>query len=448
MGTSTMKLLLLAASLISLVTVESFNDGTKNRKGDLCDPNKIDEEQYCRCPLGKRISRFKSTHDNGPEDRIWNLECDAIPSEEMLFDEYQTEYNELDENSFLVGMESHHDNGAEDRIYRYFYQNSENWVLSKCVWETTNYHYDDDVDYKLRSDQVIAGVKSWHDNGPEDRKFELLICKLSHKCTDLKEMKLDMDRMTTSSTIVMAGQTTKDNLQHSEAGTYTATISNSKQESLGESYSFGESESSSHEIGFSLGVTASWSSGALTPGASGSVTAGFESTWKSTNSKSWERNQEKSIKEVEGFEMSFTDICPGNSYCVSQITMETGEAKIPYKITAYSKENDYTCTEEGILVIKNSWNLKSTVTSSNSKLKTCPLECSCKAWNAKGPDNCKWAAETYKLISSLALNSPERESYMSQFMKNTCNIPSNGVCCCGTEEKPPQNSMDKDAYEY
>ena len=93
------------------------------------------------------------------------------------------------------------------------------------------------------------GVYSVHDNGPEDRIFVLLICKLSHKCTDLKEMKLDMDRMTTSSTIVMAGQTTKDNLQHSEAGTYTATISNSKQESLGESYSFGESESSSHELG-------------------------------------------------------------------------------------------------------------------------------------------------------------------------------------------------------
>ena len=67
--------------------------------------------------------------------------------------------------------------------------------------------------------------------------------------------------------------------------------------------------------------------------------------------------------------MSFTDICPGNSYCVSQITMETGEAQIPYTMTAYSKENDYTCTEEGILVIKNSWNLKSTVTSSKSKRK-------------------------------------------------------------------------------
>ena len=28
-------------------------------------------------------------------------------------------------------------------------------------------------------------------------------------------------------------------------------------------------------------------------------------------------------------------------------------------------------------------------------------------------------------------------------MKNTCNIPTNGVCCCGAEEKAPENSMDK-----
>ena len=53
-------------------------------------------------------------------------------------------------------MESHHDSHHEDRRYRYFYQNSENWVLSKCSWETLNY-YDHDVDYTLQSDQVIAG---------------------------------------------------------------------------------------------------------------------------------------------------------------------------------------------------------------------------------------------------------------------------------------------------
>ena len=87
-----------------------------------------------------------------------------------LFDEYQTEYNELDEisfwsgeatNSFLVGMESHHDNGAEDRIYRYFYQNSENWVLSQCSWKTLN-SFDHGVDYVLQTDQVIAGNRWNH----------------------------------------------------------------------------------------------------------------------------------------------------------------------------------------------------------------------------------------------------------------------------------------------
>ena len=48
--------------------------------------------------------------------------------------------------------------------------------------------------------------------------------------------------------------------------------------------------------------------------------------------------------------------------------METGEAKIPYKMTAYTKdEPSEKCTEEGFLYIKNSFNAKSTVTSSKSK---------------------------------------------------------------------------------
>ena len=78
----------------------------------------------------------------------------------------RTEYNDYDEdsfwsgkttNSFLVGMESEHDNGPEDRRYRYFYQNSKNWVLSECSWEDTNHYYDDDVDYKVNPGEVIAG---------------------------------------------------------------------------------------------------------------------------------------------------------------------------------------------------------------------------------------------------------------------------------------------------
>ena len=44
-----------------------------------CDANSFDHGQYCRCEPGKRISRFKSHHNNHHEDRIWNLECNGIP---------------------------------------------------------------------------------------------------------------------------------------------------------------------------------------------------------------------------------------------------------------------------------------------------------------------------------------------------------------------------------
>ena len=48
--------------------------------------------------------------------------------------------------------------------------------------------------------------------------------------------------------------------------------------------------------------------------------------------------------------------------------MQTGEAKIPYKLIAYTKEKPSDeCIEKGIMRVKNSWNAKSTVTSSKSK---------------------------------------------------------------------------------
>ena len=80
---------------------------------------------------------------------------------------YVTPYNTYDSpsnwdgietNSFLVGMESYHHSGYEDRSYQYFYQNSENWILTDCHKnQTTNKKYDGDVNYPLLPDQVIAG---------------------------------------------------------------------------------------------------------------------------------------------------------------------------------------------------------------------------------------------------------------------------------------------------
>jgi len=151
-----------------------------------CEANTIGRKQYCRCPPGTRISVFKSKHSNYEDDRVWELKCDPIPPVEIPFDSsaelHETAYGTFKQvqfwdgeakNSFMVGMESNHDNGKEDRQYKYYYQNSENWVLSKCDWVTTN------DDYVLPSDRVIAGIWSANTFFSEDRMFWLKICTLS-----------------------------------------------------------------------------------------------------------------------------------------------------------------------------------------------------------------------------------------------------------------------------
>ena len=40
--------------------------------------NDSNQDPYCLCPSGQRISVFKSHHHNPNEDRIWQLECAPI----------------------------------------------------------------------------------------------------------------------------------------------------------------------------------------------------------------------------------------------------------------------------------------------------------------------------------------------------------------------------------
>ena len=61
-------------------------------------------------------------------------------------------------------------------------------------------------------------------------------------------MKYDYDHAVMSSQTVMAGETTKDNLDHPESGTITTTISRSQQISLSQSFSF--QKTTGNEIGF------------------------------------------------------------------------------------------------------------------------------------------------------------------------------------------------------
>ena len=94
---------------------------------------------------------------------------------------------------------------------------------------------------------IISGVWSMHNNKKEDRIFYLNICTFSPKCPELDSITYDYNNTVSSVTDVVAGTATKDNLNHPESGTITATISTSKQESLAQSYSYERTEG--NEIG-------------------------------------------------------------------------------------------------------------------------------------------------------------------------------------------------------
>ena len=48
--------------------------------------------------------------------------------------------------------------------------------------------------------------------------------------------------------------------------------------------------------------------------------------------------------------------------------MKFGNARIPYKLTAYSKTNEEKCIEEGFLTVHKAWDAKSTITTGFYKL--------------------------------------------------------------------------------
>ena len=138
-----------------------------------CAINEYDQPQYCRCQQGKRISKFRSEHNNKKEDRKWDLGCDDfqdsdvsiiaknLPIQETYWtNEYDgnSDWSGISTHSFLVGMKSEHDNKKEDRRYDYFFQNSPNLELTDCDQHLKKINdFDGQMNVVLEPNEVISG---------------------------------------------------------------------------------------------------------------------------------------------------------------------------------------------------------------------------------------------------------------------------------------------------
>ena len=123
------------------------------------------------CPPGHSIYHVWGYHDNGKEDRIYCYNCRNNSG--SLSHCYQTGYVNSWNNAvatlchpdyYIAGVRSYHDNKREDRRFDYTCCKNTNQCTRKCFLDGPVNNWDGDMDYRLQTGQVIVGAFSWHRN--------------------------------------------------------------------------------------------------------------------------------------------------------------------------------------------------------------------------------------------------------------------------------------------
>ncbi|XP_045162367.2 hemagglutinin/amebocyte aggregation factor-like, partial [Mercenaria mercenaria] len=144
-----------------------------------------------KCPHEYQfISRVQSVHSNAAEDRTFDLECSNVDvnvenlNTSCIWTDWQNDFDgllafECDNNGYINGMKSYHDNIAEDRKWAFHCCEIKEVHLFNCkITDWTNI-LDGVQDYRLPSQRVMKGVVSIHDNNAEDRRYKYEICQVA-----------------------------------------------------------------------------------------------------------------------------------------------------------------------------------------------------------------------------------------------------------------------------
>merc|ERR1711876_12758 len=341
------------------------------RQGYSCNQNSYDKNQWCLCRPGERVSEIHSVHDNKFEDRQWTLGCSKIQPEFKVTDKsnwfQETTENKLDgeilwegapDNRFLVGMTSEHYNKQEDRKFKFFTVRSANWFLTDCIWHDKVNKYDGPLDWTLGSDEVIGAFYSVHSNSYEDRVWDIQVCKLKEKCTEIVEIQYDTVVSDVSSEKVTAGKQVLDNRKAQNDNSYMAIITQSASESLTESYTFSKTSGFTNKA--EMSVTAGAKVGipqineySLAVTVSASSSWNFQETWTRSNSRTY--------TETNGKQLRFTGNCKKGCLCTMDVIVRTAKGVIPYTMFSRSKDNRHQCMEQGELTVNYAFDGKATI---------------------------------------------------------------------------------------
>ena len=135
--------------------------------------NSYDHYHQFTCPNGYGVYRVRGEHNNKKEDRIYCWYCELQGGSHS--DCYSTGYvNSWDsqvnfrcrQNYFIAGVRSYHDNGKEDRRFDFTCCRVNNKCTTHCYNSFQVNDFDRDMDFNVRG-RVLTGAHSRHDNKKE-----------------------------------------------------------------------------------------------------------------------------------------------------------------------------------------------------------------------------------------------------------------------------------------
>jgi len=136
----------------------------------------------------RMITGFYSKHDNKREDRRWKfysgyasgVVCSTRSWTDWVNWWDDTMSFECAGNEALQRIYSYHDNKREDRRWKFkCCRVSSNAHLISGGWTDYKNDWDSKLDYECpNSNTVVVGIKSYHDNKKEDRRWKF-------KCAEL-----------------------------------------------------------------------------------------------------------------------------------------------------------------------------------------------------------------------------------------------------------------------
>ncbi|CAB4032851.1 Hypothetical predicted protein, partial [Paramuricea clavata] len=130
------------------------------------------------------IWHVSSVHSNYHEDRSWTFLCKRDPkiTHSCRWSEWVNSFDHeilyQCRNGVIAGVHSYHSNPHEDRRFQFECCGTKNNCARDCVWTGYVNSWDGYMNYAVPYSHFLSGVKSYHDNGKEDRRWRFLICKL------------------------------------------------------------------------------------------------------------------------------------------------------------------------------------------------------------------------------------------------------------------------------